>query len=460
MGILRFYFALWVAKGTRLFMRLLGRNATFFPGKLAVKLCPDFLSRIGKPERIVAVTGTNGKTTVCNLIEDILESCGIRVLDNRLGSNTEGGIVTSLILGSTLFGRSKYQTAVFEIDERSSRRIYPHIKPDFIVITNLFRDSIMRNAHPEYIADIISSSIPVTTKLILNGDDLLSAGVAPGNARVYFGVGPMDGDVTDCVNLICDMRICPKCHGELIFDYRRYHHIGQAHCSECGFRSPARDYTAANVDFEAMTMTVADRTGEFSYKLLSDSVFNLYNMMTAIALLREMGLSHEDIRNGFDRTKIVETRYLAEKVKSVDVVMQMAKDRNALACSRAFDYVSSREGNKEVILMMNNLSDARNWSENVCWLYDCDFEFLNRENITRIVATGPRARDYYLRLLLAGVPAEKLRCTLREIDAPRELALHADESVYVFYGTDDIDLAMKVRNKVADCVREGENDEH
>jgi hypothetical protein len=55
----------------------------------------------------------------------------------------------------------------------------------------------------------------------------------------------------------------------------------------------------------------------------------------------------------------------------------MAKDRNALAGSRAFDYVSAQPGNKELILMMNNLSDAKNWSENVCWLYDCDFEFLN-----------------------------------------------------------------------------------
>jgi UDP-N-acetylmuramoylalanine-D-glutamate ligase len=156
-----------------------GRNATLFPGILATRLCPDFLSHIGKPERIIAVTGTNGKTTVCNLIDDILESCGIRVLDNRLGSNVEAGVITSLISGSTIFGRSKYQTAVFEIDERSSRRIYPHVRPDFIVITNLFRDSIMRNAHPEYIADIISSSVPASSKLILNGDDLISAASRP-----------------------------------------------------------------------------------------------------------------------------------------------------------------------------------------------------------------------------------------------------------------------------------------
>ncbi len=265
--------------------------------------------------------------------------------------------------------------------------------------------------------------------------------------------------MTDCINLICDMRICPRCHGELIYDYRRYHHIGQAHCAECDFRSPERDYTAKDVDFSAMTMTVTDRTGAYDYKLLSDSVFNLYNMMTAIALLREMGLSHEDIRRGFDRTKIVETRYLAEKVKSVNVVMQMPRTGTPSPVPGRLT-MSPPGGEQGTDPMMNNLSDAKSWSENVCWLYDCDFEFLNRDNITRIVATGPRAKDYYLRLLLAGVPAEKLRCTLREIDAPDFLALQEDESVYIFYGTDDIDLALKVREKVADCVREGKNDEH
>jgi hypothetical protein len=98
--------------------------------------------------------------------------------------------------------------------------------------------------------------------------------------------------------------------------------------------------------------------------------------------------------------------------------------------------------------MMNCLHDQKHWSENVCWLYDCDFEFLNRENIRRIVATGPRAKDYTLRLLLAGVPEERVRCVPGEIDAPDELDYEPGVDVYIFYGTDAIDLAYRVRDKV------------
>lgn len=459
MAKLRFIIALWAAKSARLLLLLLGRNATLFPGKIAMKICPEFLRLVNKPARVIAVTGTNGKTTVCNMVVDILESSGDKVLNNRLGSNVEAGVVTSLLSGCTIFGRSKCKIAVFEIDERSSKRIYPYMNPDYIVITNLFRDSIMRNAHPEYIANIINESVPQTSKLILNGDDLISVTIAPGNYRVYFGIEEMDSDVIGCINLINDMQICPRCHGELRYDYRRYHHIGHAHCTECEFQSPICDYIGKNVDISAMTMTVSDHGCEYEYKLLSDSVFNIYNMITVIALLRELGMAHDEIAEKISKTGIVETRYHAENAGSIRVITQMAKDRNALAGSRAFDYVSAQPENKELILMMNNLGDAKKWSENVCWLYDCDFEFLNRENITRIVATGPRAKDYLLRLLLAGVPEEKLRCTLHEIDAPKLLELNENESVFIFYGTDAIGLAYQVRDQVISRIREeGQHD--
>lgn len=454
MGKLRFYLALWAAKSARIAMRLLGRNATYLPGKIALKLCPMFLKYVGKPEKIIAVTGTNGKTTVCNMLCDILEQSGEQVLNNRLGSNVNSGIASSLLQGAGWSGKSKYKIAVFEVDERSSIRIYPYVKPNLLLVTNLFRDSIMRNAHPGYIADILTGSIPKETKLILNADDLISAGISPENERVYFGLQEMETDVKVCINRINDMQICPKCQGKLEYDYLRYHHIGRAHCTDCDFRSPEYDYSGANVNLERMTMDFADKTGVYGYKLPSDSVFNIYNLVAVVSVLRELGMQHSDIQQRIVNTGIVATRYREDKVGNVEVIMQMAKEKNALAGSRAFDYISGQPGQKELILMMNCLGDVHHWSENVCWLYDCDFEFLNRENITRIIATGPRAKDYYLRLLLAGVPEEKLCCVAEEMEAPEALTFTPGTRVYIFYGTDSIGLAKKVREKVCGLAKE------
>ena len=230
MGKLRFLFALWMAKLSIPALKITRHNGTDFPGSLAVKLCPDFLKYIGRPDTIVAVTGTNGKTTVANMLGDVLTAEGKNVLSNRAGSNIISGVSTALLKGCDLLGRIRpgYDLAVLEVDERSAPRIYPYVKPDYIIVTNLFRDSIMRNAHPGYIADILTRSFPRTSKLILNADDLISGSVAPENPRVYFGIDRLPTDVTECENLLNDMRICPRCAGKLRYEYRRYHHIGRA----------------------------------------------------------------------------------------------------------------------------------------------------------------------------------------------------------------------------------------
>lgn len=237
MGKLRFLFALWMAKLSVPALKITRHNGTDFPGTLALKLCPDFLKYVGRPKTIIAVTGTNGKTTVSNLLADTLEKAGHRVLINRAGSNVASGIATALLKGCNLAGRVKdYDMAVLEVDERSSVRVYPYITPDYIAVTNLFRDSIMRNAHADFIAGIISRSVPAASKLVLNADDLISCGLAPENSRVYFGIDRLPSDTVECVNHINDVRICPKCAGKLRYEYRRYHHIGRAVCP--GLRLP------------------------------------------------------------------------------------------------------------------------------------------------------------------------------------------------------------------------------
>ena len=196
---LKFRFALLLSKTAMRLQKILGMNASYFPGKLAIKLCPDFLGQIDKPETIITVTGTNGKTTVCNIILDILTDNGYDVLNNKAGSNINAGIASALISKSTLGGKAKNKIGLFEIDERSSKLIYPYIKPTYAVCTNLFRDSIHRNAHPEFIFDIISNSLPESSHLILNADDLISSFLAPNNKRTYFSIAKLDTDHDECI---------------------------------------------------------------------------------------------------------------------------------------------------------------------------------------------------------------------------------------------------------------------
>lgn len=453
MGKVRFLAALWAAKLSIPVMRITGHNATNYPGQIAINICPDFLKYVGKPEHIISVTGTNGKTTVNNMIVDIFTSLGKKVLDNRAGSNTRTGITTALLKGNNIFGKPKYDTAVFETDERSTLRIFPWVKPEYVLITNLFRDSIMRNGHPEFIGDILTTYMPKESKMILNGDDLISSQVAPDNKRVYFGINKLDTDIKECINLINDIRICPKCSGKLEYDYLRYHHIGKAHCKDCGFKSPEYDY-AGTVDRNAGKVTVSDKSGQGVYEFVNDSIFNIYNMVAITALFREMGYSFEEIGKGMANAKVVESRYKLVKENDVEIITQLAKEKNALAISRAFDYVRELSGKKSVLLMMNCLYDEAHWSENTCWMYDCDFEFLKDENIGEIVVSGPRARDYRLRLLFAGVDDSKIKVYPSEIEGAKNLHIEKGMKVCVFHGVDSFDLTQDVRKILVERAKE------
>lgn len=442
-----FLFALWMAKLSVIALKLTGHKGTDFPGTLALKICPGFLGYIGKPPEIIAVTGTNGKTTVNNLINDALVLDGKRVVNNDAGSNLDSGIATALIRNSTVFGRCKCEIGSFEVDERSSRTVYPYLIPDIILITNLSRDSIMRNGHPEYISSILTRYIPKTSKLVLNGDDLISVMTAPDNDRVYFGLEKTDLDKKEPDGLINDCRICPGCSSKLEYEYVRYGHIGRAYCSKCGFHGPDYDYSCRDIDLKNMTADIADREGVGTYRILNDSIYNIYNVTAVIALLRELGYEIDKIKGFLEDMQIVGTRLDEEKVLDKRIIMMLAKDRNAFGTSRVFDYISGQPQDKEIILMNNNYSDEKNWSENTCWLYDCDFELLARDNIKNIIVTGPRGKDQKLRLLLAGVQPERISYSEKEADAPGHLQLFTDEDIYILYGTDNISLGKQVAEK-------------
>lgn len=454
---LRFRFALIVAKSALLVQKLLGMNASYFPGKIAITLCPDFIGRIDKPETIIGVTGTNGKTTCCNLIISTLQELGYDVLNNKFGSNVNSGIATSLISGSTVGGKAKKQLAVFEIDERSSVRIYPYLTPTYLLCTNLFRDSIRRNAHSEYILDIISKYLPKETKLILNADDLISSRISPENERVYFGISKMDSDLDECINIVNDMRVCSKCYSPLKYNYLRYHHIGNAYCPKCGFASPKADY-CADVDFNSLTLKMNAKGEITEFPLVNDSIFNAYNLTAVIALLVEFGIAPDKLIPALSHQKIVETRFSNEKIGSVEVISNMAKGQNPIACSCVFDYVKKAAGTKEVILLLDDVHDNKVSSENICWIYDADFEFLSDDSIKRIIVGGKRAIDYKVRLLIAGVPEDRIVCIDNESDTPNGLKWDADK-IYVLHELYRNDEALSVRDDIKQRLRNAQKED-
>ena len=456
---IRFYIALWGAKAGTVLLKLLRRNATFFPGKFALKVCPGFIGKIEKPKTIVAVTGTNGKTTVCNMIEDVLKDNNYVFIDNKYGSNIDAGVATTLISGSSIMGKAKKDLAILEIDERSAPKIYPYLTPTYLVCTNLFRDSLMRNAHTEFISNILTKYIPKDTTLILNGDDLIVSNLAPENKRMYFGIDRLETDGDKCENIARDIIVCPKCNTKLEYEYVRYNHIGKAHCPNCDFASPRIDYLATNLDLENMKMTLKIGDREEEYDLISDNIINIYNIVSVITALKQLGLSKEQINESLKKQKIVDTRYSEEVVNGIKIITHLSKGMNPIACSRVFDYVRKYKGNKSVVLYLDDLHEAENGSENTAWQYDTDYEFLNDDSIKQIIIAGARYLDGLVRLELAGIEKEKIIYGRDELSTLDKLKLDGIDTVFILHDLYAMELKESAKNKVGIMIKNFERNE-
>ncbi len=450
---LSFYFALWSGKAALLASRILRKGGTTAPGKVALSICPDFLSRIGRPETLIGVTGTNGKTTVSNMLCDIFENMGMEVVSNRQGANIDAGAATALIAAASLGGKCRKKLGVLEMDERSAARLFPVLKPDYLIVTNLFRDSMRRNAHPEYIASLIDASLDPATHLILNADDPISSSLAPLNSRTLFSVDKLAQEPPLRENLVQDVQICPVCGERIVYDFRRYHHIGKAHCASCGWHSPEPDYLLVAADQDAGKITVMESQIWQEYPMPSPEIYNLYNVLAAVTLLRHMGHPAEEIADAMKDLKIVQSRLRSESIGRWQLTESMAKGLNAVACSRNFDMVLNTPGKKAVVLMLDDVFDEKSSSENIAWLYDADFEFLCQEDIVQILAVGTRCLDTRLRLLLAGADPKRVTATAKAADAAALVKLEECEKVFVLFEVYRHDQAMAVRDAIAERMR-------
>ena len=132
-------------------LRKTGRGGTALPGTVAMKISRNILSVPAEDMEIVVVTGTNGntgtngKTTTCNMIEHALTDGGHDCHRDKSGANLLHGITSDLLCDTNWLGKPNNHYAVLEVDEAALKQVVPLIHPKAIVVTNLFTDQADRS---------------------------------------------------------------------------------------------------------------------------------------------------------------------------------------------------------------------------------------------------------------------------------------------------------------------------
>ena len=150
----KFLRALAMGKAGSAAISIVAKNrGTNWAGEKAMAIDPEFISHLKgiDPEKVLFITGTNGKSTVNNLINHILRNRGFKVVSNVEGANLITGVATALIKGSSVSGDVDADFYIFETDERYLYQISEQLPCANLLITNLQKDQVQRNGDPDFI---------------------------------------------------------------------------------------------------------------------------------------------------------------------------------------------------------------------------------------------------------------------------------------------------------------------
>ena len=273
--------------------KMIGKGSSL-PGKFALKLCPDILTRLQLPENIIAITGSNGKTSTVEMVAGILHDAGKKVIYNKEGSNQIEGVTTLLLKSASFSGKVKGDVVLLESDERYARHTFKQIKPTIFVITNLYRDQMTRNAHPFHIYNIVKQAVDLipNAKLVLNADDPIVRNFGYGRENVeYFGMARNGLSTAQTDAVYNDCHYCPRCKAPMHYDFFHYAHLGSYHCTACDYSRPDTAYTVDNMDLEAGHILINGNPISLDFA----SKYNVYNLCAAFASARILGVSDEII---------------------------------------------------------------------------------------------------------------------------------------------------------------------
>lgn len=454
---IRFWISLWGGLFFLYLFRFTGHERDDRPGSAALKLYPDFLKYVAKPKLTIVVSGTNGKTTISSVVTDILRMQGMTVSYNDWGANARPGQARCLLDAVNIFNRPIKDAAVIEADELLSPVTFPGIDPDYIIVNNLARDSMLRNAHPEYIYSRLEQAIRQCKNalVIVNGDDPLCNGIAKGSRCYHFGMEDQCKPYTETI--LDDFAVCPICGATPEYQFRNARHIGDYTCSACGFHAPDRDYYATNVDYKNRSMTVREPDGSnHQYPLISNAVHNAYNLLPAIAVLRNVGIAPEELARCLAQVHLPESRERRIHANGIELITHMAKGQNPTATSTVLQHLSGENEDIQVVLLLDEVFRDPKRSESISWIWEADMEFLNRDNIKKIVVAGARNLDHKVRLLTAGVPAERIVCLRYEEEAIQNVDIHGFRRIYFLHDANAISRTRRICEAVRDrIVQEG-----
>ena len=426
---MRLILAIIVCKILRFVGKLVGKGSSL-PGQYALKLCPDALGQVQLPKHIIAVTGSNGKTSTVEMIAAVLRADGREVVYHAEGSNQIEGVATLILTHCTLSGRMRGDVLLLESDERYARHSFRYFHPTHFVITNLYRDQLTRNGHPEWVYDAILPAIHPDTTLVLNADDPLVSCFARDRAPEkvkWFGLEECAVSTREHHGVYNDGARCPVCRGKMEYACYHYAHIGHYRCTKCGHCRPRPDFAVTAVDFDNGTMVI---DGRVTIDLAFRSVYNIYNSLAAWSVCSLCGVGERVMADVISSYVLKNGRMVRFTLGAHPGTLLTSKHENSVAYDTNLRYIRESGTPCTVVVIVDAIS-RKYFTGETSWLWDIDFNQLSAPNVQRVLLCGKYVNDLALRFAFTDLPPEKLVLQESIPEAAQALKTSGDEEIYV-----------------------------
>jgi len=407
----RTFLALSAGKAVARVARLAGRGGgTSITGMVARKVDPHILRKIvlDRGEPVVAITGSNGKTTTARFTAALLRGEGVTVSHNSAGANLVQGVTSLAVRSADLRGRLPGGVLVAEIDEGALPKVVPELSPMALLVTDLFRDQLDRFGEIYAVADAIESvaaGLPAESALIVNADDPMVATLAAKREgrRLNFGLA-LDHS-TDRITRAADTIRCPRCRADLAYEQIYLSHMGDWHCPACKLRRPKLDVAVTSLEvmgLDRTRFTVKTPSGKLTIEIPQSGTHIAYNAAAAVAIVLGLGLPLEHAAASLKSVGPAFGRL--EKIEADDRTIILAFAKNPTSYNTTLRALATEDEPRQLLIAASNtLIDGEDFG----WLWDVDFESM-APRVERAIVSGTRADELANRLKYAGLSPRKM----------------------------------------------------
>ena len=390
-------------------------NASSFPGRVVLKIFPNYLKKLKYPGLIIMVTGSSGKGSTTKLIKKVLENSNYKVCCNDEDSNLTDAITTAIIK-KTKGKKIKADALVLEVDERYLKIITKNIKPNYVIITNITRDQPPRQGSYDVVFNEIFKGLNKNVHLILNGDDpiLKKYSLIHKGKITYFGIDKTKFSF-DKLDDIKDVNYCPKCKNKLEYNYFHYGSIGDYKCKNCDFKRDNIDYSITDINYKKKELII---NNNINIKIENYILFNLYNIISTYAIADILSIDKEIIVETLNDYSMNKKIYEEFEHNKRNYTILNCKAENNATYNLSLIYTAMNTNKKTIVLGLREIS-RRYKHFDLSWLYDIYFELLNEANVDKIICAGPYAYDFATRLKYMNFDENKI-IILKNLDNIKE----------------------------------------